>query len=86
MKRVIIGGFILLCGAIINAGILIAAGVYSSTLTGWSGASRFWYAIYGSSTMCMKLGFLFRFSYVLLLVGLLILGVELFSKEPNVEQ
>lgn len=76
MKKVVIMGFISICSAIIVSAIIIAAGSYSQTLTSWSGASRFWYTIFGSSpyeggvNLSMNLGAIFIIFSILLLVGM----------------
>jgi predicted Co/Zn/Cd cation transporter (cation efflux family) len=87
MKKVIIGGSISLCGAIIHAAVIIAAGVYSVSLTSWSGSSKFWYAIFGAPTygnevnLSLKAGFLFVASLILVLAGIIIMALELFGNK-----
>jgi hypothetical protein len=85
MKRAIIGGFISLSNAIIISAIIIAAGTYSSSLTSWSGKSKFWYAIFGAPTygnvnLSMNLGFIFVLSSILLIAGVALMAYELFRK------
>jgi hypothetical protein len=84
MKRVIVGGFISLCSAIMLGAMIIAAGAYSSTLTGWSGSSKFWYAIFGSPNEVepsMNLGILFVVVSLLFVTGVIIMVKELFEKK-----
>ncbi len=85
MKRILAGGFLSLCGVIMNAAIIMAAGFYSPTLGSWSG-SRFWYAIFGTPgfdsglTDSMGLGFLFVTSLIMLLSGIILILIELIHK------
>lgn len=85
MKRIIIGGFIALSSAIIDAAIIIAAGVYSSSLTSWSG-SKFWYAIFGAprygneANLSLNLGPLFIAASLLFILGIVIMLIELLRK------
>ncbi len=73
MKQVIAGGFLALCGAIINAAIIIAAGAYSTALTSWVGF-KFWYAIFSRDlSHGMGLGLYFLVSSILFLVGIVIM-------------
>ncbi len=73
MKQVIAGGFIALCGAIINAAIIIAAGAYSTTLNSWVGF-KIWYAIFSRDiSQGMGLGVFFIISTILILAGILIM-------------
>lgn len=73
MKQVIAGGFLSLCGAIINAAIIIAAGAYSTALNSWVGF-RFWYAIFSCDiSQGMGLGLYFSISVILLLVGIVVM-------------
>ena len=79
MKQVITGGFLALCGAIINAAIIIAAGAYSTALTSWVGF-RFWCAIFSRDlSQGMGLGIFFIISSILLLVGILLMVKALVS-------
>lgn len=81
MKRTVSLGFISVCCAMIVSGIIIAAGIYSSSLTSWTG-SRFWYAVFGSETfgyeanLSMNLGPFFIISSIMLVASLLLLVVE----------
>jgi hypothetical protein len=85
MKKVLISGIISICSAMIVAAIIISAGVYSTSLTSWSG-SRFWYAIFSKRTymngiqvnLGMNLGPMFIISSILLLIGMLYLASQLF--------
>lgn len=73
MKQVITGGFLALCGAIINAAIVIAAGAYSATLTSWVGF-KFWHAIFSRDlSQGMGLGIFFIISSILILIGIVIM-------------
>lgn len=86
MKRTVIGGILTLCGTITIASIIIAGAIYAPTLNGWSGKSRFWYAIFGSPTYgnqidsSMNLGFPFIIGIIGLILGILTLGYEYFRK------
>lgn len=73
MKQVITGGFLALCGATINAAIIIAAGAYSTALTSWVGF-KFWYAIFSRDlSQGMGLGIFFIISSIFILVGIIIM-------------
>lgn len=73
MKQVITGGFLALCGAIINAAIIIAAGAYSTTVNSWAGF-KFWYAIFSRDiSQGMGLGLYFSISAFLLLAGIVVM-------------
>jgi len=91
LKRVIFGGFISLCSAIIVAAIIISAGIYSSSLTSWSGTSKFWYAIFGAqnygneANMSLNLGFLVITASILFILGMIIMIVELFKKDKDLK-
>ncbi len=79
MKQVIAGGFLALCGAIINAAIIIAAGAYSTALNSWVGF-KFWYAIFSRDiSQGMGLGLLFIISSIFLLTGIVIMVKGLVS-------
>lgn len=79
MKLVIAGGFLALCGAIINAAIIIAAGAYSTALNSWVGF-KFWYAIFSRDiSQGMGLGLLFIISSIFLLTGIVIMAKGLLS-------
>jgi len=79
VKQVIAGGFLALCGAIINAAIIIAAGAYSTALNSWVGF-KFWYAIFSRDiSQGMGLGLLFIISSIFLLTGIVIMVKGLVS-------
>lgn len=89
LKRVIIGAFISLCSAIIDAAIIITAGIYSSSLTSWSGKSKFWYAIFGAqrygneANLSLNLGELFIIASILFVLGIIIMIIELFNTDKK---
>lgn len=87
MKRILIGTVISLCSAIIDAAIIISAGIYSISLTSWSGRSKFWYAIFGSqrygneANLSLNMGELFIVASALFILGMIILLQELLKKD-----
>jgi hypothetical protein len=85
MKRVIIGGFFMICGTIIIAAIFISASIYCTTLTAWSGENKFWYAILDSSSYqqisySMNLRIQYFISITMLILGFIILSYEYFNE------
>ena len=84
MKRVIIGSTIMLSGIFTTMGIILAAVIYSPTISQWSG-SRLWYAIFGAKQygneviQSLFLGTPFIIGTILILIGLIILTVEYFK-------
>lgn len=87
MKRVLIGGFVMMGGLIIAATVILAGAIYVPDSTSWwSGRSKFWFAIlggeqYGDDAVdSLFLGLPLIAGVLLALVGLLILGREYYKK------
>lgn len=63
-----------MCGTTLFSAILIAGAIFSATMDSWSGSSKFWYAILGSTSLdegmyAMGLSFVFYFAIALFLFG-----------------
>ncbi|MEK4438963.1 hypothetical protein [Paenibacillus sp. FSL K6-2862] len=86
MKKVIIGGILMLTGSLISLGIILAAALYVPSITAWSG-SRLWYAIFGTKqygdevVQSLSLGFPFSVGVILFIIGLIVLVREYFIKD-----
>ncbi len=75
MKRAVIGGFLSLIGSIWALAIVFIAG--NNLVTSWNTElGRLW-----STVIEMDLMFLFVFSAVLIVLGIVLMAVELFRKE-----
>jgi hypothetical protein len=48
MKRIVIGGFLMLGGLLTTLTIIMAAAIYVPSITQWSGKSKLWFAIFGA--------------------------------------
>ena len=89
MKKTIIGAIFMICGTIIDVGILVAASIYATTLNSWVG-SKLWYSIFGVATygneanLSLNLGVPFIFGAIIILLGLIILISELVIKKSKV--
>ncbi|CAM4028558.1 hypothetical protein [Lederbergia lenta] len=86
MKRTVIGGFIMLGGLFTTLTIILAAAIYVPNITGWSGKSKLWFAIFGEKQYgddvveSLFLGFPFIVGLLFVIFGLVILGIEYFNK------
>lgn len=80
MKRIIIGGILMLGGLLTTLTIIMAAAIYTPSVTQWSGQSKFWFAIFGAKQygggQSLYLGFPFVIGVLLTIVGIIILGRE----------
>lgn len=91
MKKVVIGGFILLSGLLTTLTIIFAAAIYASSITMWVGKSKLWYAIFGANhygnevSQSLHLGFPFIIGVLLSVIGLTILGQEYFNIPKNLK-
>lgn len=75
MKRAVIGGFLSLIGSIWALAIVFIAG--NNLVTSWNTElGRLW-----STVIEMDLMFLFVFSVVFIVLGIILMAVELFRKE-----
>ncbi|WP_430787171.1 hypothetical protein VBD025_15740 [Virgibacillus flavescens] len=85
MKRIIIGGFIMLGGLSITLTIILSGSIYATQITSWSGKSKLWHAIFGAEqygdevVQSLFLGFPFVLGVILSLLGLIILGMEYYK-------
>ncbi|NQX61095.1 hypothetical protein [Paenibacillus qinlingensis] len=87
MKRTIIGGVLVLTGAMISLAIFIAAASYVPSIDTWQG-SKLWFAIFGVNDFgkevvvdSLFLGFPFIMGIILFILGLIVLAIEYFRKE-----
>ncbi|MCM3715616.1 hypothetical protein [Halalkalibacter oceani] len=89
MKRIVIGGFVLLGGLLITLTILLAGTIYAMEITAWSGKSKLWHAIFGAPqygdepVQSLFLGFPFVIGILLTVGGLIILGQEYYKTCKN---
>ena len=75
MKRALIGGFLSLIGCIWSLAIVFIAS--NNLVTSWDAdVGRLW-----TTVIEMDLMFLFVFSVVFIVLGIILMGVELFRKE-----
>ncbi|KAB8138058.1 hypothetical protein F9U64_06660 [Gracilibacillus oryzae] len=85
MKRTVIGGFLMFGGLFTTLTIIVAAVIYTPSITSWSG-SKLWYAIFGAEQYgndvvdSLFLGFPFVAGLLLSILGLVILVMEYFDK------
>lgn len=85
MKRIVIGGFIMLGGLFVTLTIIISGAIYATSMTEWSGKSKLWYAIFGAKEYgdevvdALFLGFPFIVGGLLTITGLAILGYEYYQ-------
>lgn len=88
MKKIVIGSIIMLGGILTTLTIILAAAIYSSSVTQWTGQSKLWYAIFGFgvSGQSLHLGFPFFIGVLLTIVGLLILGREYINISKNTSE
>lgn len=92
MKRIVIGGFIMFAGLLITLTIILAGTIFATDITGWSGKSKLWYAIWGDKqygdevVQSLFLGFPFSLGLLLTLVGLVILGHEYYKTFKDIEE
>lgn len=86
MKKVVIGGILMLSGVLTVMGIIISAAIYATSITEWSG-SKLWYAIFGAKqygsevVQSLFLGVPFIIGMALAVTGLIILGIAFFEGE-----
>ena len=92
MKRIVIGGFIMLGGLLTTLTIILCGSMYAPHITAWSGKSTLWYAIFGEPqygeefVQSLFLGFPFILGVIFTLLGLTILGMEYYKTfEKNVK-
>jgi hypothetical protein len=91
MKRIVIGGFIMLGGLLTTLTIIMAAAIYVPSITQWSGQSKLWFAIFGAKqygnevVQSLFLGFPFVIGVSLTIVGIIILGCEYFKTINNLQ-
>ncbi|MBA2176156.1 hypothetical protein H0266_14765 [Halobacillus locisalis] len=82
MKRIVIGGFLMLGGLLITLTIILSGAIYATQITAWSGKSKLWYAIFGDKqygnevVQSLFLGFPFVLGIIITIIGLMILGME----------
>ncbi|WP_112180401.1 hypothetical protein [Paraliobacillus zengyii] len=85
MKRIVIGGFIMLGGLLVTLTIILAGSIYATNITEWSGKSKLWHAIFGAEqygsevVQSLFLGFPFIVGVLLTILGLIILGQEYYK-------
>ncbi|WP_026675245.1 hypothetical protein [Alkalihalobacterium bogoriense] len=85
MKSIVIGGFIMMGGLLITLTIILAGTIFATDITGWSGKSKLWYAIWGEKqygdevVQSLFLGFPFSVGLVLTILGFSILGYEYYK-------
>ncbi|WP_406944268.1 hypothetical protein ACJA3J_12980 [Halobacillus sp. SY10] len=85
MKRIIIGGFIMLGGLLITLTIILSGAIYATQITSWSGKSKLWHAIFGDKqygdevVQSLFLGFPFILGVIITVLGLVILGIEYYK-------
>lgn len=85
MRRTIIGGFIMFAGLLVTLTIIISGSIYATSMTTWSGDSKFWYAIFGALFFggnggeSLKLGIPFLTGLLFTIIGFLILVAEYFE-------
>ena len=87
MKRVLIGGFVMMGGLFIVSTIILAGAIYVPDSTSWwSGRSKFWFSIiggeqYGDDAVdSLFLGLPLIIGVILAILGLVILGREYYKK------
>ncbi|MEK4425496.1 hypothetical protein [Solibacillus sp. FSL K6-1523] len=88
MKRILIGGFIMLSGLLVTLSIFIAGAIHATTISSWSGDSKLWFAIFGEKRYgdefidSLFLGFPFVIG---VLLGFIILANEYYKtfKDKN---
>lgn len=90
MKKSIAGAVLSICGTMLLSSILISGAVFSSTMNGWSGSSKLWYAILGKSVpdegmVSMELSLLFYLSIALFLIGIVSLFWEQVKKMLDIK-
>ncbi len=89
MKRIIIGGFIMLGGLLVTLTIILSGSIYATQITAWSGESKLWHSIFGAKqygdevVQSLFLGFPFIVGVILSLLGLIILGIEYYKTFQN---
>lgn len=82
MKKIVIGGFIMLAGLLITLTIILSAAIFAAELTSWSGKSKLWFSIFGARQYgnevvdSLFLGFPFVIGVLLAILGLVILAME----------
>jgi uncharacterized membrane protein len=79
VKRVLIGGFFLLGGVLLLGFMLVATASIAVTLTGWSGVSRYWYAMFSGYYGGAGFLVLTLLAAVMILGGIVLLLIELVS-------
>ncbi|MBN8210010.1 hypothetical protein JI666_14740 [Bacillus sp. NTK071] len=81
MKRIVIGGFIMLGGLLVTLTIILSGAIYATQITA-SGESKLWHAIFGAKqygdevVQSLFLGLPFILGLIFSLLDLIILGIE----------
>lgn len=85
MKRILIGGFIMLGGLLVTLTIILSGSIYATSITEWSGKSKLWFAIFGTKqygdevVQSLFLGIPFIAGILLTIVGFVILAYEYYK-------
>lgn len=85
MKRIVIGGFLMLGGLLITLTIILSGTIYATQITTWSGKSKLWHAIFGDKqygdevVQSLFLGYEFVLGVIITVIGLAILGMEYYK-------
>jgi hypothetical protein len=89
VKRIIIGGFIMLGGLLVTLTIILSGTIYATHMTAWSGKSKLWHAIFGAKqygdevVQSLFLGFPFMLGVFFTLLGVIILVIEYYKTFKN---
>lgn len=89
MKRIIIGGFVMLGGLMVTLTIILSGAIYAPSITEWSGGSKLWFAIFGEQqygdepVQSLFLGLPFVVGLLFTVLGLVIIGYEYFKSFKN---